>query len=105
MVGRLRAVADINKFSFDGFTAWVTWVWIHIIALSTAKNRIATTYNWMIAFFTRNQSMRMEIGTKSAEDKSEYGFAYQDSLQDSHNDKEGVDINNVDVKVASKDKV
>lgn len=69
MVGRLRAVADIDNLSFGGFTAWVTWVWIHIIALSTAKNRIATTYNWMIAFFTRNQSMRMEMSSRAIEEK------------------------------------
>lgn len=68
MVGRLKAVAEIKKYSFDGFIAWVTWVWIHIIALSTNKNRIATTYNWMISFFTRNQSMRMKISSKSAEE-------------------------------------
>lgn len=96
MVGRLRAVADIDKVSFNGFTAWITWVWIHIIALSTAKNRIATTYNWMIAFFTRNQSMRMEIGIKSAEDKSEFGFAYQDSLDELEN--LNADMNKIELK-------
>ncbi len=69
MVGRLKAVADIEKTSFNGFFAWITWVWVHIIALATAKNRIATTYNWMIAFFTRNQSMRMEITARSVEEK------------------------------------
>ncbi len=69
MVGRLKAVADIKQHSFNGFTAWVTWVWIHVIALATAKNRIATTYNWMIAFFTRNQSMRMGITSRSVEEK------------------------------------
>lgn len=72
MIGRMRAVADINGFSFNGFVAWVTWVWIHIIALSTNKNRIATTYNWMISFFTRNQSMRMEITARSVEEKNVY---------------------------------
>lgn len=84
MVGRLKAVADINSISFDGFTAWVTWVWIHIIALSTAKNRIATTYNWMIAFFTRNQSMRMEIGTASVEQKKAQALADETSIRNIH---------------------
>lgn len=69
MVGRLRAVAEMGDYSFGGFVAWLTWVWIHIIALSTAKNRVATTYNWMIAFFTRNQSMRMELSPRPIEEK------------------------------------
>lgn len=70
MIGRLKAVADIHSINFKGFSAWLAWVWIHIIALSTNKNRIATTYNWMISFFTRNQSMRMEITARSVEEKN-----------------------------------
>lgn len=70
MVGRMKAVADIKQSSFNGFIAWLTWVWIHIIALSTAKNRIATTYNWMIAFFTKNQSMRMALNLQDIEKRA-----------------------------------
>lgn len=61
MIGRLKAVADLKFWSINGMLAWFAWVWVHIIALITAKNRVATAYNWMIAFFTRNQSLRMEI--------------------------------------------
>lgn len=70
MIGRLKAVSDLKKFSLHGLTAWVAWVVIHIIALNTAKNRIATTYDWMISFFTRNQSLRMDITARSAEEKN-----------------------------------
>ena len=61
MIGRLTAVADINGFHLKGFIAWFAWVVIHILSLSTAKNRLATTWNWMVAFFTGKQSFRMSI--------------------------------------------
>lgn len=61
MIGRLTAVADIKGRHLKGFIGWLSWVIIHILALSTAKNRLATTWNWMIAFFTGNQSFRMSI--------------------------------------------
>lgn len=61
MIGRMKAVADLKSFSVTGFMAWLSWVWVHIIALITVRNRIATAYDWMIAFFTCNQSLRMGI--------------------------------------------
>lgn len=61
MIGRLTAVADLKGLHLRGFIGWLSWVIIHILALSTAKNRLATTWNWMIAFFTGNQSFRMSI--------------------------------------------
>lgn len=61
MIGRMTAVADIKGMHLNGFVAWFAWVIIHILSLSTAKNLLATTWNWMVAFFTGNQSFRMSI--------------------------------------------
>lgn len=61
MIGRLTAVADTKGMHLKGFIAWLAWVVVHILSLNTAKNQIATAWNWMIAFFTGNQSFRMGI--------------------------------------------
>ena len=62
MIGRLSAVADMpGGRSLQGMIAWFIWVVVHILALVTFKNRIAATYNWSIAFLTKNQAMRMNI--------------------------------------------
>ena len=62
MSGRLSAVADMpGGRSLQGMIAWFIWVVVHILALVTFKNRIAATYNWSIAFLTKNQAMRMNI--------------------------------------------
>lgn len=63
IMGRNKAVADIPKpkMHFKGFPAWFAWLFIHLISLLTYRNKITTLYNWMISYFTRDQSLRMII--------------------------------------------
>lgn len=63
IIGRSKAVADLPKpeMHFDGFVAWATWLFIHLFSLITYRNRIKTMYNWAVAYFTKDQSLRMII--------------------------------------------
>lgn len=61
IIGRMMAVADIPKpkLHFNGTVAWFAWLFVHLIGLITKKNRIKTLFNWMVAYFTKDQSLRM----------------------------------------------
>ena len=63
IIGRNKAVADLPKprLFFSGFIAWVMWLFIHLISLINTGNRVKTLYNWMIAYFTKDQSLRMIV--------------------------------------------
>lgn len=63
IIGRNKAVADLPspKMHFDGFLAWVAWLFIHLISLIASGNRIKTLYNWVISYFTRDQSLRVLV--------------------------------------------
>ncbi|MEO6000131.1 MAG: NAD(P)/FAD-dependent oxidoreductase [Chitinophagaceae bacterium] len=63
IIGRNKAVVDIPKphLHFKGFLAWLVWLFIHLLSLITYRNRIKTFYNWMVAYFTKDQSLRMII--------------------------------------------
>jgi len=63
IIGRNRAVVDLpgNKTHFKGFIAWFIWLFVHLLTLVTYSNRVATLYNWIVAYFTRDQSLRMII--------------------------------------------
>ena len=63
IIGRMKAVADLPKpkLHFSGTIAWFAWLFIHLISLITQRNRVRTLYNWMIAYFTKDQSLRMII--------------------------------------------
>jgi NADH:ubiquinone reductase (H+-translocating) len=63
IIGRNKAVVDLPKpkLHFSGFIAWCAWLFIHLLSLITYRNRVRTLYNWMIAYFTKDQSLRMII--------------------------------------------
>lgn len=63
IVGRNKAVADIPKplLHFKGFFAWFLWVFVHLFSLISNRNKIKTLYNWMLAYFTKDQSLRLIV--------------------------------------------
>jgi len=63
IIGRNKAVVDIPKphLHMKGFIAWLAWLFIHLLSLITYRNQLRTFYNWMVAYFTKDQSMRMII--------------------------------------------
>jgi NADH dehydrogenase len=63
IIGRNKAVVDLPnlKLHFNGFFAWLIWLFIHLISLITYRNRLQTFYNWTVAYFAKDQSLRMII--------------------------------------------
>ena len=63
IIGKNIAVVDLpkNKLHFKGFLAWIIWLFVHLLSLITYRNRINTFYHWMIAYFSKDQSLRMII--------------------------------------------
>ncbi|SDW47588.1 NAD(P)/FAD-dependent oxidoreductase [Flavobacterium degerlachei] len=63
IIGKNKAVVDLPspKWHFKGFIAWLIWLFVHLISLITYRNRIATFINWTIAYFSKDQSLRMII--------------------------------------------
>ncbi|MCE6989380.1 NAD(P)/FAD-dependent oxidoreductase [Dyadobacter sp. CY323] len=73
IIGRAKAVVDMPspKVHFNGVIAWLAWLFIHLISLINHRNRIKTLYNWMVAYFTKDQSLRMIIKPAAREEKVE----------------------------------
>ena len=63
-IGRHLAVADLPRFSFQGFTAWVLWLFVHLMSILGAKNRLFVFINWAWSYFTYDQSLRLLIKQK-----------------------------------------
>lgn len=65
IIGRAQAVADIPANThFYGFFAWIMWLFVHIMSLVNYRNRLQTLYNWAIAYFTKDQSLRIIVRPK-----------------------------------------
>jgi NADH dehydrogenase len=68
IIGRNKAVADLPpKMHFRGFIAWAMWLFIHLISLINYRNRIKTLFNWMIAYFNKDQSLRFIVRPRQDE--------------------------------------
>lgn len=58
-IGRNRAVADLSFLKFSGFIAWLTWMFVHLMAIVGVKNRLLIFVNWMWNYLTYDQSLRL----------------------------------------------
>lgn len=68
IIGRSKAVADLPRptLHIKGFIAWIMWLFVHLFSLIHYRNRITTMYNWTVAYFTKDQALRMIIRTEQA---------------------------------------
>jgi len=66
-VGRNLAVADLPFLHFQGFIAWVLWLFVHLMAIVGVKNRLFVFINWAWSYFTYDQSLRLLINPKEEE--------------------------------------
>jgi NADH dehydrogenase len=66
-IGRNRAVADLPGFRFQGFFAWILWLFVHLMALVGARNRVLVFINWAWSYFTFDKSFRLLINPKPKE--------------------------------------
>jgi NADH dehydrogenase len=71
-VSRFSAVAKVGPLELSGFTAWVTWLLLHLIYLVGFKSKMSTVISWTATFLTMSRSQltiteRQAIGQRPAE--------------------------------------
>jgi len=64
-IGRHLAVAELPLFKFQGFFAWLLWLFVHLMSIVGVKNRLMIFINWVWNYFTRDQSLRLILKAKS----------------------------------------
>src|SRR3989442_790563 len=61
-IGRSAAVAKIGKIEFNGFLAWVAWLFIHLIFLVGFRNRLAVLLQWAYSYVAYKRGARIVTG-------------------------------------------
>lgn len=67
-IGRMSAVADVKwpfKAHMSGWTAWFTWLVVHIFFLIGFRNRVAVMASWIWSYFTFTRSARLITGDQT----------------------------------------
>lgn len=66
-IGRNKAVADLGKIKFQGFFAWLVWMFVHLMSIVGVKNKILIFINWAWNYITFDQSLRLILKAKTKE--------------------------------------
>lgn len=61
-IGRSKAIVEKGRIKLTGFTAWLAWLFVHLISLIGFKNRLYVLSEWFWAYLTRERSARLITG-------------------------------------------
>lgn len=65
VIGRHAAVAHFGKLRFNGFLAWIVWIFVHIRYLIEFDNKILVLVQWAWNYVTRKRGARLITGPES----------------------------------------
>jgi len=66
-IGRAAAVADLGRFRFSGYPAWIVWTFIHVLWLIGFRNRFIVMFEWAWAYLTYQRAVRLITGEPTVE--------------------------------------
>jgi NADH dehydrogenase len=61
-IGRSAAVAKIGPLELTGFTAWLAWLFVHLLFLIGFDNKLTVLIQWAYSYFTYKRGARIIIG-------------------------------------------
>jgi NADH dehydrogenase len=60
-IGRSKAVAEVGRFKFAGFFAWLVWLVVHIYYLTGFQNRLLVVLQWAWSYLTFHRGARLIV--------------------------------------------
>ncbi|MBA4301193.1 NADH dehydrogenase [Algoriphagus alkaliphilus] len=63
-VGRKLAVVDLPFLKFQGLLAWMTWLFVHLMAILGVKNKVFIFLDWSWNYLSFDPSLRLLIKPK-----------------------------------------
>jgi NADH dehydrogenase len=61
-IGRSAAVAKVKDLELTGFTAWIAWLFVHLIFLLGFRNKIAVLMQWFYSYLAYRRGSRIITG-------------------------------------------
>lgn len=60
-IGKKLAVVDLPFIKFQGFLAWITWLFVHLMAILGVKNKLFIFLNWFWNYLSFDPNLRLLI--------------------------------------------
>jgi len=77
-IGRNKAIADLGKLRFQGFFAWLVWMFVHLISLLGFRNKVVVFINWVGSYLSNNGGTRLIIRGFKREELAKKGEQVSD---------------------------
>ena len=58
-IGKSKAVVDILDLRFGGLSAWLIWLFVHLIAITNFKNKLMIFTQWFWSYLTYQRHSRI----------------------------------------------
>jgi NADH dehydrogenase len=70
-IGKNKAVVDLPFIKFQGYFAWVVWMFLHLMLILTVRNKLIILINWAWNYLTKDTSLRLILTdtTKAPQNK------------------------------------
>ena len=69
VIGRNKAVVDLNFTRFSGFFAWLAWIFVHVLFLIEFDNKLIVLIQWAWRYFTGQGGACLITNLDPVEDK------------------------------------
>lgn len=61
-IGRSKAVAQMGRFHFSGYPAWMAWLLVHLVFLVGFRNKLFVFMQWVYSYLTYKRGARIITG-------------------------------------------
>lgn len=61
IISKYKAVVDLPKGFLKGFVAWMIWLFVHLIPLTSFRSKFELAISWMWSFVTNDPTLRLII--------------------------------------------
>lgn len=58
-IGKSKAVVDLPFVSFQGFFAWLFWMFLHLMLILSVRSKLFIFINWAISYLTNDTTLRL----------------------------------------------
>lgn len=61
IISKYKAVVDLPNGFMKGFVAWVVWLFVHLIPITSFRNKVKLAFSWLWSFMTNDPTLRLII--------------------------------------------
>lgn len=81
-IGRNKAVVDLPFMRFQGYFAWLVWMFLHLMLILSVRNKLIIFINWAWNYVTKDSSLRLILRQSGLPGDGKVPVRARDSLSE-----------------------